>query len=540
VRDLRRFATAAPDSLLADRGFWRANRAFALTALAGALFIAGLSPLTYPHSGEAAAWLSVLIHGLVIAGLATAARRLARIEVDDAIARLVEERARTDLADLKGHLKDRIFLDEAESNLLPQNPSYDQGVIKIFQYILSEARDHKFHDSLSLVEALRGDGLGDLLRIQTIQRIAVQLGILGTFAGLIVALARLGERGGTLLEPNVLGELLGAVHIAFSTSIAGLEVAIILGAVVIVVRHRQEAFWRDLETACATLVSLARHSINRDDFLVELEQVRSVVHQLSERVREQSLEMEAQTDVIRSGLGRLASVKLELDSFLKQVHGEQALVLAEMQSVYQLISPRLVAAELKQALVEANREVTDSWRKNLEETLSGLDKLTLGLRLLQEVGGRMWDEMRRQTDGSVSAQQALQETVGELTRAVEALSKTSGEALQERRERGAAAPLRGSAREDTVLVELEGPSQQRLDESLRRVAAQVESLGREVARNTAALRGRATASSFLGSLRRRVGAGLERLRLAVPWLRGRLGTLAASTWLQRRVRREEK
>lgn len=535
MRDLQRFATAAPDSLLVDRGFWRANRAFGLTALAGALFIIVLYPLTYPHSGEAAAWLSVLIHGLVIAGLATAARRLARIEVEDAIARLVEARARADLSDIKGHFKDRAFLDDLESNLLPQNPSYDQGVIKIFQYIVSEARDHKFHDSLSLVEALRGDGLGDLLRIQTIQRIAVQLGILGTFAGLIVALARLGGSGGTVLEPNVLGELLGAVHIAFSTSIAGLQVAIILGAVVLVVRHRQEAFWKDLETACAALVSLARHSINRDDFLVELEQVRSVVNQLSERVREQSRETEAQTDVIRSGLGRLASVKLELDAFLQQVHGEQALVLAEMQSVYHVISPRQVAAELKQALVEANLEVTTSWRANLAESVSGLDKLNVGLRLLQDVGGRMWEEMRGHAEGSASAQQTLRETVGELTRAVQALPHPSGETPPEHQVRRGASARRGSATAEAPPPQLESLSQERLERRLGQVAAQLEGLAREVARNTVALHDTTAPPTDLDALRRRMGAWLERLRLALLWLRGTLASLP-HRWARRETK----
>lgn len=540
MTDLQRFATAAPDALLIDRRFWLANRSFAAIAAGGALLIAALSWLTYPRSSEPAAWLSVLIHALVVVGLAAAARGLARTEVDDAIARLVQARASSELGKIKGRLKDRIFLDQLESDLLPHNPSHDQGAIKVFQYLINEAREHKFHDSFLAVEPLAGDGLSDLFCIQTLQKIAVQLGILGTFGGLIVALSRLASKRGELLSQESLGELLGALHISFSTSIAGLEVAIILGATAIVLRRRHETFLKDVESAAAAVISLARQSINRDDFLVELEQVRSVVSQLADRVREQSREMEVQTEVIRGGLGRLSELKLELNSFLEQVHGEQALVLAEMKTVYEIVSPKRAAQDLAEALEEANRRLVGSWREELAQAFAGLDKLDAGLRLLEKVGGRMWDELKGQTQEAAAARTAWREAVADLSGVVEGLTRLRTEPAAAFAVREAAPLARSQAGAQAALAQLESLAQARLETSLGKVAHQLENLGRHLVQNTATLREVATAGARRRARRFALSSWLRHLPAFLARLQGELAAIGAALSRQWRERRANK
>jgi hypothetical protein len=511
MMDLERTAASAPAALVWQRGFWRANRRFALTVAGAAVLIVLLSPLTYPRSSDPAAWLAVLIHGLVIFGLATAVKSLAQTEVDDAIARLVCQRATLELGQIKGGLKDRIFLDRVESDLLPHNPSYDQGAIRIFQFILNEARDRKFHASFLAVEPLRGAGVGALFRMQTAQKIAVQLGILGTFAGLIVALARMGGGGDDLLGAGGLASLLDALHIAFSTSIAGLEVAIILGVGAILLRSRHEVFFANLDAASAAITALARNAINRDDFLVELEQVRAVMTQLGDRVHEQSREVAVQTEVIRTGLSRLAGVKGELDACLQEVRGEQAKVLTEMHSVYEVISPKRTAEELKEALTEVHRELADSFREQVGASFAGFEKLGVALRATVEIGGTM----QRAVAG-------LGEIVGGMERLRPVLDASAaaaaGQGPTEGRFRVAPPVPVAAAPPPAIPAVADTLALARFERGLDRVSLHLESLSRELAKSRTARRERPAAVD-LAAMKRQMNARLAELRSWWRWLR---------------------
>ncbi len=492
-----RVAIVAPDALLRDAGFWRRCRPLLATLLGGIAFMLLLHPLTRPQAKDPTAWLTIFIQLLVVWGAAVAIRSLARLEVDDAIALLVEQRVTAELARIKGGWKDRISLDRL-SSFLPSNPSRDRGILRLFRHIIEEAKDRKFHANALVIEPFREDGLDDLLRIQTVQKIALQLGILGTFAGLIIALRDLAKQGRDLLAPSALNELFAALHISFSTSIAGLEVAMILALVVLIVRRRQEIQFKNVESASAAMIALARNSINEDDFLVEFEQMRTVLTGVGERIRDQAREVEVQTNAIRDGLRRLVEVKDNFDVFLGHIREEQGEVLREMRSVYDIISPRNVAEELRQSLSESQRQVAQSFRDDLRVCMAEFGVVTEGLRLAREVGEQTKDEQQGQLKLAEARFELFRQMIMNLANAVEKNSHLQAELLGKLAEgnlRLAAEPSRV-----TPLAATSVPQFDNVERSLEKVARQLESLSREINRNNSALNHLVSAHSFYRSM----------------------------------------
>jgi hypothetical protein len=508
---LQRASTISPRSLLLESGFWKANRAYVGAIAGGVLLMAALSPLTYQR-GDSWVWLTVMIQLLVFWGAAVGARALADIEVDDAIARLVEIRVSTELGKIKGGLKDRILLDRVEADFLPHNPSHDKGVLRLFQHILHEARDRKFHPNEVVVQPFRENALGGLLRIQAVQKIALQLGILGTFAGLILAMRELADPGRNLLAASSLNLLFGALHVAFATSVAGLEVAIVLAGALLVVRRRQERFFQNMDSASAALISLARNSVIRDEFLVELEQTRSTLAQVGERVREQAKEVEVQTGTIRTGLDHLAGLRSDFDSFLEKIRQEQGIVLGEMKSVYEIISPRQVAEELRQSLEAANRQLATSFREDLHRSLSEIGQVNEALRLVKELGDQTSASREEQARSLDTSRATFEKGAVELMGTMGAVARLQSDL---------AARLDTSARAFHAESRPASPAAappalpQEAVRSLERVARGFESLSREIERNNFLLGEMVRAHFFYRSILRRPREWWDALRRLV-------------------------
>lgn len=508
VSDLARFAGASPHALLFDRRFWRKNVRVAATMLACVLALVILAPLAYPRSDDPGVWLTVLIHSLLLGGFWATCVALAEVEVNEALARIVDQRCAEQLGRIKGRQQERVTLEQLEDELLPHNPACAVGVLRIFQHILHEARDRKFESVFALMQPLREDTLGQLSRIQTIQRIAVQLGVLGTFAGLVLALSSLSGGARSLLEPAAIRELCGALYMSFCTSVAGLEVAIALALLSVFLRRRQEAFIRHAESAVATLSSLARNAINRDDFLVEFEQVRNAVLQVTDRVAAQTGEIEAQTLAIQAGLDRLGALRADFDRFLDGIRQEQAAALKEVRSVYELMSPRHVAdgvhAGLASAVDDLGARLAPHWRE--------LERVSADLRVLRELG----QTLHAQADVHGRALETTRSALTELLSSVERAS-------------GAHAGV-GSLHAGRQLQSQGQSPAATASTATRDLTAQIDRLCAEIGRNTFMLGSLAAAQTTAPSLVTRVGRRFHEnmvaagrrvdawtARLPVPW-----------------------
>jgi biopolymer transport protein ExbB/TolQ len=223
-----KIATTSPKCLLRAPDFWLSDWGLLLRVFISLILVVVVFAATYPQSGRTldkqVAWMSNLFHVLTIWGAIAALKIMAKIKVEHAIADYVDDKASNELRKIKNGEKDRIILDRVESEIMPNNEDEELGMMRIFKQILKEAKDRKFDSSTNLMESYREECIGDIFKLQSVQKIALQLGILGTFTGLIMALDKISlASAGQIIE-----QLSGALKISFGTSIAGLEVSIIL------------------------------------------------------------------------------------------------------------------------------------------------------------------------------------------------------------------------------------------------------------------------------------------------------------------------
>jgi biopolymer transport protein ExbB/TolQ len=379
-----KIATTPPKCLLQDLDFWLSDWSFLLRVFISLLFVVVVFAATYPQSGRTldtqVAWMSNLFHVLTIWGAIAVIKIIAKIKVEHAIADYVDDKASNELRKIKNGERDRIILDRVESEILPNNEDEELGIMRIFKQILKEAKDRGFDSSTNLMESYREECIGDIFKLQSVQKIALQLGILGTFIGLIMALDKISlASAGQIIE-----QLSAALKISFGTSIAGLEVSIILWLFILLVRRKQEAYFKSMENATVTMVSLARNAINNDEFITEISQIKRYMEDLGNRIHDQSLKIQAQTTQLQTGMEKLANARTHFDEFLREITQAQIGFVDEIKTVYNIFSPTQISIELKSKLSTAVDSISDTFKTNLGEASGKLVELNSSLFHLSE------------------------------------------------------------------------------------------------------------------------------------------------------------
>jgi biopolymer transport protein ExbB/TolQ len=402
--DTLRFASLSPNALIITPTFWLKNIIFIAILLVsvGAVFV--LFPLTYPKSDDPLAYLSTFIHFFALWGIWVSIRVIAQTQVEHAYALQVEKRAQDKLRKIRSKEIDRLALEQV-GELLPDNPTQNLAMPRLFQHIIGEARDHRFESSMSTMQPYREEAIDDIFKLQNIQKIALQLGILGTFIGLILALSQLNlDANSATLE---LTSLFNSLHISFSTSVAGLEVAAILGLLIMVVRQKQKSYFQAMENAADTMISLAQNSIPEDLFFTGFEQVKNAISQLDDRVYAQTKEVEVQTKEMRRGIDKLADTKTQFREFLDQIQDSQAHFVKEMMAVYDIFSPQTITNELQQSLENAVAQISKTFNENLEPSLEKMTAMNQAIHEVHSVLEKLENKLKEQNQQLEKVNQEL-------------------------------------------------------------------------------------------------------------------------------------
>ena len=181
-------AGTLPRSLMMQASFWLRQRLFVCLVIASVVAGYILLPYTSGRDGNAE-FLSLTVLLLAVAGFYLTAKMLAQLDVETALVIEIESRAADYLRDVKTKQRARIDLDRLEETLLPNNPADPPpAMIRLFQQICKEAKDRRFESTVNLTQPYREEALEGILRLQNLQKIALWLGILGTFIGMLVAL----------------------------------------------------------------------------------------------------------------------------------------------------------------------------------------------------------------------------------------------------------------------------------------------------------------------------------------------------------------
>jgi methyl-accepting chemotaxis protein len=427
ARVRQRVASMSSRDLLRRPMFWRDQKAFLFWVAFGFFMLLLLAPFTYASTG---AWelLVIVVQLLAVGGGVIAAKSIAVLEVEQAIVGEIEARGAEMLRDVRSGMRARIDLDHLEQSVLPVNPSTPPpAMIRLFQHIIKEARDRKFESSVNVMQPYREEPLEDIFKLQNLQKVALWLGILGTFIGLLVAmqsadLKKLLSQGAMI---EVVEKMFGGMIISFSASLAGLQVAVILGIFLLLLRHRQERYFKAMETAVVTMLSLARNAINKDEFINEFGQVRDTVTLLSNRVQQQSRELtrtqqriHEQTDRIGAGMTSIAESGASFDGFLQRISDSQNGFIGELKSVYDTISLRELSANLQKSVGAAGQMMAErigggasQISNRLVDFNSSIATVSAALetqaRESAETGAKLRDQITDSTKDSVTAIRAV-------------------------------------------------------------------------------------------------------------------------------------
>lgn len=431
-------ATYSPQSLLKQRFFWESQTRFLVLSVLGALFILVLVPVTYHGAALMSSYLFTLfIQLFVVWGLYLGVRIIAEIGVEQAIVDHIESRGTDHLRKIQKNQAHMVDLDRLESDFLPYNPSNPiPAMIRLFQHICKEAKDHKFESSIHVIQPYKDESIGRIFELQNVQTIALRLGILGTFVGLILAISRLLTLKDVLSSDQgffrIISDLFNDLYISFSTSIAGLEVAIILAFLISVVRQKQDAYFRSMENAVVTMLSLARHSINKDDFQVEFSQINNSIKQLDNKYYQQTQKItdhilaveqtiSRQTTEIQTGIVELANAKAKFEGFLADINEIQRKFIADMKDIYDVLSMKRLTAEIHAGIAKTGEEIAEKLNPNVMRISDKLVEFTTSANQLTQT---YETHAREVSENMTKMESQIKEQIENINNGVQAVSQT--------------------------------------------------------------------------------------------------------------------
>lgn len=392
----RRVSEISPNRLIKNPIFWvRTQKDFLIILLVSLVIVVIFSRYTYSEFSSYLSSLSnifnLCIHLIGIWGVIVTAKAIATVEVERAIANEIKENGEKGIRE-----KRNISLSKLEENYLPVNKTEPAlAMPRLFRHISKEAINLRFESSIDVVEPYRDEALESLFTITNIQKIALRAGILGTFIGLLEAITQLAKLDSNQSPTNAIITLSNALFISFSTSVAGLEVAILLGFLLMILRKRQNDYFRDMESSVEIMLILARNADNDDQsrILGELAKVDSVIEKLGQRLYENTQEIQRsiaavlnrikeQTTEIQSGVQQLRQTKVDFDQFIDEVGETQNRFIGEVQGVYSELSLKSFRDDIKDGIILAGQAVSsrlgeteDSIKKQTKQVNEGVNAL---------------------------------------------------------------------------------------------------------------------------------------------------------------------
>lgn len=399
------------------------NPMTALSIALGLIFLGLLLPFTVGlrdpdwQPASAGFWMIAgpcFIFLLLLLGWYKGLRLLAAHRIDSNYVKRIDQ----ELIAIK-NLGSRISLDEVKARCRLTGKRHRRQTIseKMFEHIHAEALDNRFESSILVVQPFLEKWEMHLFNIQHAQRYALNMGILGTFIGLIIGLTDLQEQlanlparadSGSLFThhlTDILGTLFSGLNLAFGTSVAGLQVAIILGFFLIYLRGKLTQHYEAMEKLAVDLLSVVRSAINDASLLAALEEIpaslSAVRHELnnhgkviSQEVRDTARLISSQNQHINHALKQQQKAGVRFSKFLRDFsatlrnlenntdnfHRSLALQFQKgLNTLGTTLAERenLAYKELD-SLVAAAKESLETNKQNLSDTLAGIKKTLTG------------------------------------------------------------------------------------------------------------------------------------------------------------------
>jgi membrane protein implicated in regulation of membrane protease activity len=250
------------------------------------LLVALVNPL---HAGNRGEFLAAMIVYTLPTLWAFRIDRHARraLEQEERLLRQVDEQGQalqTDLASGRASLT----LDGETWRHFIRSAAPEQGVmqtsVRMVQSLCHEAASGRFPPIATLTQIYAAELRDGVRRLKVPQTLALRLGILGTFIGLLLALGHLGEMvhqaARDTLPVSEISPLVRSMMIAFGTSVAGLLSAILIQLLGEALTLRQQGLTKRIEDTIGRVVTVLSMTLAGSELLRNLDALGEHVERL--------------------------------------------------------------------------------------------------------------------------------------------------------------------------------------------------------------------------------------------------------------------
>ncbi len=459
------------------RGLWRDAVVVAGFLVVGSCVVVIMWPLLFPQTEETTARgvgdlrlvLSVPIGTVLLWGFFRGWSGLTRIVREEAAVERVREQVDRQLDAAK---TPRVACAEFRNvrDIIEHHPHSRLSSDRMFERIVEDAADYVYEGREAVVRPYKEEIERVTRLVSDLQTTALRLGILGTFVGLILAIQDLGigaqlasAQAADATRPffQLSGNLFAALLIAFSTSVMGLIVALVLFFFGLYVRQRQGHLFMAMDESAGRLMMLARRATFRDEGLLAsfaqvksgLDNLRGEIYDKMESTRLALVafgdRVVAQTDRIDDGIRIFSSYRETWQEWLNELRQQQREVLdalrehqnelarqsrgvlerlgerekrflEEVAQTRDLLSTGRLGTDLRDSVALAGRELTLAVRAHVDDVGLGLQASG---RQIEHAFGAWSSQLSGDLRGVVISNEALARDLGRVSEHICALNK---------------------------------------------------------------------------------------------------------------------
>jgi predicted nucleic acid-binding Zn-ribbon protein len=321
-------AKTSPSEVNKVSGFWKHNRNFRVAVVVSLFIFIGTLPYTLVWSFWTV--LSIVAILLGFRGMWAAFNEIRKIEVENSLIIKIKEMGRAYINN-----DERCELTDLRNQIAPVNSS-SLAPIRLIDHVANEAMISKFDSGVNLIQPYQNESLEVIFKLQNYQKIALWVGIAGTFIGIIGAISSEIIAG---LEKDffrTITLMFDSLAISFSASLAGLVSAIVIGWFILIIRKKQEIYFKNMEGVVTIILTAARKSKNKDKYLSDIDKLkedltesRSVVVDLQQSIlrMQQSInqiqqQIVSQNNQIQKSIDRFIVSNEKLNGVVSQTEHE--------------------------------------------------------------------------------------------------------------------------------------------------------------------------------------------------------------------------
>lgn len=319
----------SPINAVSKEGFLTNNIGFVVISILSILAVLVSFPFLFDKRQGWWNILSLITLLFCIYGVGRTFYEITKIEIENYLISKIKHKA----GDYNVSEK-RVELDDLKNEISPPDTTYPTpAMIRLIDHIVDEAKIGKYDSSVSIMQPYKDEAFDIIFKLQNYQKIVLWIGIAGTFVGILEAIKADSLAGFMDKSAKDFGDTLttifGSLSISFSASLAGLISATILGCFILLVKKKQETYFKTMESVVTMIVTSARKSKNKDKYRNEIEEIKdevlknqNITAELQKTIYEMQKQIIIQNGQIQESINRFLESNKEVNKVIDETKKE--------------------------------------------------------------------------------------------------------------------------------------------------------------------------------------------------------------------------